>query len=214
MGKFKLIILDFDGTLGDSNKLIVDTMQAVIRELGLPDRTREECSSTIGLPLKECFTSIIPMSEEMGDRCVQTYFRIFDENNVPGAVPAFPGVLDTLHQLHREGILLSIASSRNSASLKGFVRDFGIEGIVPYVLGADNVSKAKPDPAPVLQTLAHFGIAAEDTLVVGDAAFDIKMGANAHAFTCGVTYGNGSAEELKSAGADYLINSFTELLKL
>ena len=100
MGKFKLIILDFDGTLGDSNKLIVDTMQAVIRELGLPDRTREECSSTIGLPLKECFTSIIPMSEEMGDRCVQTYFRIFDENNVPGAVPAFPGVLDTLHSVY------------------------------------------------------------------------------------------------------------------
>ena len=60
----RLIIFDFDGTLGDSQKLITDTMLATIERLNLPMRSREECARTIGLPLKECFSSIIPMTDE------------------------------------------------------------------------------------------------------------------------------------------------------
>ncbi len=60
----RLVIFDFDGTLGDSQKLITDTMLATIERLNLPMRSREECARTIGLPLKECFSSIIPMTDE------------------------------------------------------------------------------------------------------------------------------------------------------
>jgi phosphoglycolate phosphatase len=54
--------------------------------------------------------------------------------------------------------------------------------------------------------------AASETLVVGDMAVDILMGTNARTKTCGVTWGNGTREELKEAGADYIIDRMEDLL--
>lgn len=72
----KLIILDFDGTLGDTRSFIVHTMQQTLRELNLPLRTETQCAATIGLPLKQCFTSMLSMTDEMGERCAEVYTRI------------------------------------------------------------------------------------------------------------------------------------------
>jgi phosphoglycolate phosphatase len=57
------------------------------------------------------------------------------------------------------------------------------------------------------------GFKANETLVVGDMNVDILMGKNAGAKACGVTYGNGTKEELEAAGADYIIDSFDELIE-
>ena len=55
----KLIIFDFDGTLGDTRRNIVTTMQMAIKEMQLPSRTEAECASTIGLPLVGCFCTFL-----------------------------------------------------------------------------------------------------------------------------------------------------------
>jgi phosphoglycolate phosphatase len=88
----------------------------------------------------------------------------------------------------------------------------GIANYISFILGADDVKEAKPNPEPVLKTLAEMSFDAAETLVVGDMAVDIQMGANAGAMTCGVTYGNGTKRELEKAGADYIINSIDELI--
>jgi phosphoglycolate phosphatase-like HAD superfamily hydrolase len=98
--------------------------------------------------------------------------------------------------------------------LKGFLQDMGIAPYISYVLGADNVDKAKPDPEPVLKTLREMGYTAADTLVVGDMPVDILMGSRAGALTCAVTYGNATRSSLAAAGATYLIDDFADLLTL
>ena len=208
----KLIILDFDGTLADTRGLIVKTMQQTLDALGLESRTDEQCAAMIGLPLKQAFTDLLPMEDEMGDRCAETYRRLFNENNAVYTVPAFPNVLETLHQLHEQGYTLTIASSRSHRSLMEFVEDMHLDEVIPYVLGADDVKQAKPHPEPVLKTLETFGCKPEDAWVVGDTWYDIEMGRRAGVRTCGVTYGNGSREELIRAGADVLVDDFGELL--
>ena len=210
----KLIILDFDGTLADTRGLIVKTMQQTLEALGLESRTDDQCAAMIGLPLKQAFTHLLPMTDEMGDRCVETYRRIFNENNALYVIPTFPHVIETLHQLHEQGYTLTIASSRSNRSLMEFVNDMHLNEIIPYVLGAEDVTRAKPHPEPVLKTLEDYGCKAEDALVVGDTWYDIEMGRRAGVRTCGVTYGNGSREELIGAGADFLVDDFGELIKL
>ena len=211
MKKIKLIILDFDGTLADTRGLIVKTMQQTLEELGLESRTDEQCASMIGLPLKQAFTDLIPMSDEMGGQCVETYRKIFNENNSLYVIPTFPHVMETLYKLHEQGYILTIASSRSNRSLREFVNDMDLNDVIPYVLGAEDVTRAKPHPDPVLQTLETFGCKAEDALVVGDTWYDIEMGKRAGVKTCGVTYGNGTREELIQAGADYLVDDFGKL---
>ena len=208
-----LIIFDFDGTLGDTRRNIVTTMQMSIAEMHLPNRSEEECAATIGLPLAGCFRTLFPdIQEEFIPRCAETYRRFFNENLKTIHPEAFPGVVETLSILHQKGYTLTIASSRSRNSLTELTRNMGIADYISYILGADDVKEAKPKPEPVLKTLAEMPYDASQTLVVGDMAVDIQMGANAGAKTCGVTWGNGTRDELVQAGADYIIDNIEELI--
>lgn len=210
----KLIILDFDGTIGDTKSLIVKTFQQTIKELNMPSRTDEECAATIGLPLKKAFMSLYNIDDTTGQLCTDTYRHIFYRNNTPDAVKPFPNTIETLHKLHRQGYTLTIASSRNRHTLDEYLQEMKIKDIISFVVGADDTANAKPHPEPVLKTLQHFSCAAEEAIVVGDTHFDILMGVHAGCHTCGVTYGNGKREELIAAGAEHIIDDFAELLDI
>ena len=209
----KLIIFDFDGTLGDTRRNIVATMQMTINELQLPSRTETECASTIGLPLAGCFRALYPdLQEGLIPRCAETYRRIFNENMQKITPEAFPGVVKTLKTLKEQGFVLTIASSRSHKSLTELTHQMGIADYISYLIGADDVKEAKPKPEPVLKTLDAMQFEADETLVVGDMGVDILMGANAGVKTCGVTWGNGTIEELKEAQAVYIIDKMEDLL--
>lgn len=211
MENIRIMILDFDGTLGDTAGVIVKTMQATIKELGLPSRSDEQCAAMIGLRLIEIPPVLFPECELDGEYYASTYRRLFHDFNTDGAVELYPNVLETLVELKKRGIILTIASSRSKASLTEYVSALGLESVIRFVLGADDVKDGKPAPEAVNRTLEEFGFLPEEALVVGDTTFDIQMGKAAGTWTCGVTYGNGSKESL--ADADRIIDDFRELLR-
>ncbi len=212
--RIKAVILDFDGTMGDTQDLIVRTMQQTIHQLGLPQRTDEQCAAMIGLPLKHTFTTLIEMSEEMGERCAELYRRLFNENNVPGAVPVFPNVLDTVRTLHERGLILTIASARRRDTLVEFLESMNLMQYIPYVISASDIENAKPAPDMVLKTLEDYHLSADEAIVVGDTKYDIEMAHRAGVKAVGVTYGNGTVEELRAYGAEYIIDDFAQLLDI
>lgn len=207
----RLVILDFDGTLADTQPIIVASLQATLEALHLPPRTEAECASIIGLPLAECFVTLCGVDAATAERCAEVYRRLFDELNTGGAVRLFPLVLDTIKTLHAKGLRLAICSSRGRPTLEGFVRDFQLEPYVEMVVSANDVQHHKPHPEPVQIILDGLGIAAAEAVVVGDASYDILMGRAAGCRTVGVTYGNQSADQLCAAGADHLIDRFDAL---
>ena len=208
-----LIILDFDGTLGDTRANIVLTMRQTLQRLGYPLAEEDEIASTIGLPLEEGFRQLLPeLPEDKVLECALTYRDIFEVNRKKLVPKLFPGVKETLFRLREKGYVLTVASSRSSLSLNGFLGDMGIAGYVSYVLGADSVKMAKPHPEPVLRTMEDLGYTAAETLVVGDMPVDILMGKGAGTLTCGVTYGNSSREDLAASGADFIIDGIGSLI--
>lgn len=210
----ELYIFDFDGTLGDSRGLIVGTMMDTFDQLGINRPTAEQCIETIGLPLAECFEVSAKLSKKEGERCADVYRQIFKRNNVPGAVKPFEGVIATLKKLHDEGKTLAVASSRRHESLDGLISDFGITELFSCITGADDVKNAKPDPEPVNKILSLLSFSPNETIVIGDAPYDIMMGKKAGTVACGVSYGNGKREELQQAGADFIIDKFADLLAI
>ena len=212
---FKLIIFDFDGTLGDTRRNIVVTMQQTLEAQGLPRKDGNSCASTIGLPLAGCFRSLLPdASDEVIGRCVESYHRQFEINKDLMPPQMFPHVAETLESMTKKGIRMSVATSRGVESLRDLLTSMGIIKYFDLLLGADSVSRHKPDPEPVLMTLEKLNINATDTLVVGDMPVDILMGKGAGCTTCGVTYGNATREELVESGADFIIDDFSALLLL
>lgn len=207
----KLIILDFDGTIADTRPVILNTFHRTLDAMHLPQHTDDEIAATIGLPLLKAFPVLHPMDEEMAALCTTTYRRIFEDVNAEIGVPMFPHVADTLRQLHNQGCTLSIATSRGYKSVVDFIKGFHLDDIITFVIAAEDVKHAKPDAEPVIKTLKHYGMKAEDAVVIGDTHFDILMGRNAGCTTIGVSYGNGSRESLIEAGADMVVDDFAEI---
>lgn len=223
----KYIIFDFDGTIGDSQSLIVKTLQDTMRARKLEVKSDEACAKTIGLRLDEAFVSLFGMSAEEGMECAATYREIFLENKMTMIVQPFPHVIETLRALHCQGYVLGMASSRNHCSLDGYVKQMQLEDIFSSIVAGDDVKHVKPAPDMVFKALGEMlgmknpvtSVEAEkfkdilaETLVVGDMNFDVDMAHHAGCKACAVTYGNGTREQL--ASAEFIIDDFAELLEL
>ena len=223
----KYIIFDFDGTIGDSQSLIVKTLQDTMRARKLEVKSDEACAKTIGLRLDEAFVSLFGMSAEEGMECAATYREIFLDNKKTMIVQPFPHVIDTLRELHRQGFIMGMASSRNHCSLDGYVKQMQLENIFSSIVAGDDVKHVKPAPDMVFKALGEMlgmknpvtSVEAEkfkdilaETLVVGDMNFDVDMAHHAGCKACAVTYGNGTREQL--ASAEFIIDDFAELLEL
>ena len=223
----KYIIFDFDGTIGDSQSLIVKTLQDTMRARKLEVKSDEACAKTIGLRLDEAFISLFGMSAEEGMECAATYREIFLDNKKTKIVQPFPHVIETLRELYRQGFILGMASSRNHCSLDGYVKQMQLENIFSSIVAGDDVEHVKPAPDMVFMALGEMKgmknpvTSAEsgdvedlldEVLVVGDMTFDVDMAHNAGCKACAVTYGNGTREQL--ASAEFIIDDFAELLGL
>ena len=223
----KYIIFDFDGTIGDSQSLIVKTLQDTMRARKLEVKSDEACAKTIGLRLDEAFVSLFGMSAEEGLECAATYREIFLDNKKTMIVQPFPHVIETLRELHRRDYILGMASSRNHCSLDGYVHQMQLEDIFSSIVAGDDVEHVKPAPDMVFMALGEMkgmknpvtSVEAGDVedmldevLVVGDMTFDVDMAHNAGCKACAVTYGNGTREQL--ASAEFIIDDFAELLGL
>lgn len=225
----KYILLDFDGTIGDSKALIVRTFQDSMRQMGKEVKSAEECAGTIGMRLSEAFALLYNTSIEEGERCADVYHQIFLQNWETLGMKPFPHAVETIKELHKRGFVLAVASSRGRDSLLDLIRQMGFEDCISSVVAQEDVTHVKPEPDMVFKALMEIAgrkVDKEDchvlpdelkgmlreTVVVGDMAFDVDMAHNAGVKAVAVTYGNGTREQL--ASAEWMIDDFAEILDI
>ena len=208
------MIFDFDGTLADTAACIVETVQETLRQLGLPEADPERVKGTIGLHLREVFRQGADVADpEMVARCDALYRKIFPDI-ASRTVSEFPGVAETLAELHRRGYTLTVATGRGHDSLHDMLRRLAIDQYFTTCVACEDVANQKPNPDLAQLVLERTGTAPEDALVIGDTTFDILMGQAAGCHTAAVTYGNHTADQLAAVRPTHQIDSFSELLGL
>lgn len=211
MKRIRNIIFDFDGTLADTSRLIVATMQQTITDYGLPYRNDEQIKATIGVRLEGIPSILWPSFKGPGEPFANLYRKNFEELKHKISVELYPGVKDTLSQLKESGHRMAVATSRSHRSVKELNGQLGIIDYFDFLLGGDDVKEGKPNPESIYRILDKMNWEADETMMVGDMPVDILMGKNAGIKTCGVTYGNGKVLELEESGADFLISTFSNL---
>ena len=207
----KLLIFDFDGTLADTGRAILLTIAQTLDELGQKRPPDEDFRHSIGLPLARIFElACNTRDEQLVARAVRRYREKFPEN-CEASVRLFPGVREGLGRFRDAGMTLAIASSRGRASLLALTDLLGITADFAVIAGEEDAPRPKPAPDIARLVAAQTGIPAHCAMFVGDTVFDIGCGNAAGMTTCGVSYGNHTRAQLLEAGADHVIDTFSEL---
>lgn len=211
--KYRTLILDFDGTIADTQKSIIQTMKFVASSLNIKDIDETLIKSLIGLPLKTTFEKAFSLDEKAIQHATIIYRKHYNEIAID-TISLFESVEDTLADFHRKGINLSIASSKGRESLIKILKKQNVYDLFSFVGGEEDVKTKKPSPEIVNLIIDKFDYQPNECLVVGDTVFDIEMGQRANVDTCGVTYGNNSQEELEKQRPNYIIDSFKNLVEI
>ena len=166
----KYIIWDFDGTIANTNDIILESWKATYKRfLGyeLPDKVIE---ATFGETLKHTIEEKIPNAdyEEVRD-----FYRDYQNANCRGKVYVFPGVREVLEILSAEGYRIGIATSRTANSFWKYTRELDIDKYVDELVSMEDVKNHKPHPESINALLERFGGKPEESLMIGDTKYDI-----------------------------------------
>lgn len=192
---FDLIIFDWDGTLIDSVRRIVSSMQAAARHAELTVPSDADVRNIIGLSLPAVYERLFKgASQESLDALKEEYRRQFVEGDTTPA-PLFEGAREILEHLQNQNIRLAVATGKARYGLERSWNEVGVGHLFDASRCSDE-AEGKPHPQMVLDLLAHTKTPAHRALVIGDTAWDMEMAKRADVARLGVTYGAHAWEEL------------------
>jgi len=207
------LVIDFDGTLADSRRAILEAFRRTVDDLDIPFRRYPKDIELVTIPLDVSFRNAGVTDPRLLTEALHRYDREF-RKIASRDVRLFPGVLETIGVLSRGGLRLAIATNEMRENLDHVLNAFGIAGVFDATVCSDEVAQAKPATDMIDCLLASLGSAPQNTLVVGDSALDIKMGKAAGCLTCSVSYGAHPAAKLRRYRPDWMIDAFPRLLDI
>lgn len=212
--RFKLVVFDCDGTLVDSQHLIVSAMQRAFVGEGLLSPERSAVLHTVGLSVLEAVCALSPSSgTDMQARLAASYRDWCMTLRQQGAPlePMFAGASAALRRLAaEEQVVLGIATGKSRRGVARLVEAEGLGGIFSTIQTADD-APSKPHPAMLQQAMAETGAEPAQTYMIGDSVFDMTMAVSAGVTPIGVSWGYHRAADLERAGARHIVRSFTDL---
>lgn len=209
----RLAIFDCDGTLVDGQANICMAMEHAFEEAGLVAPPRQATRRIVGLSLVEAMQVLLPdadytLHRDMAERYKASFFTLRGNGLVDE--PLYDGIAALLSELDESGWLLGVATGKSDRGLERCLDFHGIKGLFVTLQTADR-HPSKPHPSMIHQALADSGATVSDAVMIGDTIYDVKMGAAAGCKTIGVGWGYHPLEELREAGADYLVETMEEL---
>lgn len=206
----KALLFDFDGTLLNTNELIIQTFMHVLNERFPGQFSPKDCLKFIGPSLKQTFNDIAPGEEE----ALIAKYRAWNIEHHDELVSQYPDVVSTLEQLKAQGIRLAIVSTKRNDTIDRGLSILGATHLFDVRIGTDDVHNVKPDPEPVLLALERLGINKDDAIMIGDNSHDIEAGHRAGVRAAGVAWAIKGEAYLQQYQPEYILHHMTDLLDI
>ena len=204
------LLFDFDGTLLDTNELIIQTFLSVLGK-HFPGRfEREDVMHFIGPSLNQTFDAI---DSERSAELIAEY-RELNKTMHDDLVTEYDGVPETLRLLKARGLKMAIVSTKRCETITHGLELMGVSDIFDVMVGLEEVENPKPDPEPVLLALEQLGSSRDEALMIGDNSHDIEGGKNAGVRTAGVAWSAKGEAFLATYNPDFMLQHISDLLEL
>jgi len=210
-----LIIFDCDGTLVDSQNMIVAAMDRAFAAHDRKAPPRDKILSIVGLSLDEAFQTLVDGEDDAPiGSLAENYKLAFQALRKDPAYrePLFDGARAAIEALHaRDDVLLGIATGKARRGVDAILNMHGLNGRFSTIQTADD-APSKPHPGMIFQAMSETGVEPSRTVVVGDTSYDMAMARAARAHAIGVSWGYHPNGHLEAAGAHEIIDDFAELI--
>ncbi|NMO97208.1 pyrophosphatase PpaX [Paenibacillus lemnae] len=205
------VLFDLDGTIIDTNDLIIASFMHVFEKGPTGPLTREGIIPHMGTTLeyqlqtfsgKEDVTELVPL------------YRAYNQAHHDDMVKPFPYVNEVVEQLHKQGIAMGIVTTKIRPSTLMTLDKFNLAPYMDAVVTVSDVEHPKPHPEPVLTAMKLLGSRPETTLMIGDSTVDMQSAKAAGALAAGVAWSLKGEDMLRQYGADYILRDMRDVYDL
>lgn len=212
----KLCIFDLDGTLLNTLPTISHYANLALGEYELGSIGQNRFKTLVGngarVLIERVLDEVGADREEYFDKVYKLYSKEYDKN-VSYLTKPYDGIPELLASLKTEGYTIAVLSNKpDSAAVNACRLFFG--DLIDIAHGGIDGMELKPSPDGVYNIFEESGFGAEDCLYIGDTGTDMQTGKNAGIYTIGVLWGFRERAELEANGADVIVSSPDEVLKI
>lgn len=212
MQALNAVLFDLDGTLIDTNEVIIASYthayQQILPEL---DTDRSRIIDEIGPPLWDIFGRYAPDSKTV-DRLVHAYHDYYKKHEAT-MHRLYPNVIETLKALKKRNIKIGIVTTKRKSAAQPSIDHYGLNDYFDVVIGYDDVTHPKPHKEPVEKALIALNHHSQ-ALMVGDNQSDILSGQAAGVLTAGVAWSIKGRAHLEAVNPDYILTSMEDCLTI
>ena len=208
-------LFDFDNTLANSGETSILAVQKVFADASKPVPSRDMIFTEMGLPIETSFPIWANLPENDGQleqmyANFRTYYAEIEGENTS----LFPGIEQALRGLKEAGNHLYVVSSKSSQPLARNLEQLGIDQYFTDLIGSDLVEHFKPAPDGILQLVEKYHFNQQQSVMVGDAIFDLQMGKRAGVQTAAAGWGAYDMQAIKAEQPNYLLEQPAQLLEI
>jgi len=208
--RYKCVLFDLDGTLIDTNRLIIDSFRYTYKTCLRLEVSEQEILKYFGEPL---IVTLARYSEEKANELFKTYIE-YNESRHNDVVTIFDGVKELLEELVRQGCTLALVTSKRRRVAFMGLDLFDIKKYFKVFVALEDTELHKPNPAPVKRALELLNADTHDAIMVGDSIFDIHCAHGADVKAVLVKWSAARGFQEDDISADYVVRDTAELLKI
>jgi phosphoglycolate phosphatase len=217
--KPKMILIDVDGTLVDSVPDLAYCVDEMMKALGREPHGEAKVRDWVGNGVERLTRRALigQLDGEPSDEDFAKGYPIFLElykDNTSKRSCLYPGVREGLDYMKSQGYLPGCVTNKDAQFTIPLLKGLGIYDEFGIVVSGDTLPVKKPDPQPLLHAAAHFGVGAEDSLMLGDSKSDVTAARNAGFQIVCMSYGYNHGEDIRNYNPDAVIDSMVELKEL
>lgn len=218
MRPYRAVLFDLDGTLLNTLEDLADSVNAILRKHGFPERTGREVASFLGNGAEALMRASLPDGVTEKDFLLfLSEYKAYYKSHMEDKTRPYDGILELLNDLRAAGLKIAVASNKFDAAVQGLCQKY-FPGQADIAIGecqtCEPPIRRKPSPDMLFVTAERLGVSPADCVYIGDSEVDIETAKNAGIDCICVSWGFRDTDSLQKAGATAIADSPRALEKM